>query len=117
MQQLAARVAEARPHSLSEEATFEMDQDQLARRLAAARAVVAESATRSVPAMADADLEDTTRPKPGSVRAQVQEPQPAQMTVDAEELPASRRLLALTALVWVAAVTLAVYATLIAVRV
>lgn len=114
MQQLAARVAEARPSSLSEEATFEMDQDQLARRLAAARAVVAESETRSVPAMADADLEDTTRPKPGAVR--VQEPMPVALTVDSEELPAGRNLLLLTALVWVLAVSLAVYATLIAVR-
>lgn len=114
MQQLAARVAEAKPPALSEEATFEMNQDQLARRLAAARAVVAESETRSVPAMADADLEDTTRPKQGSVR--VHEPQPSAIPPDAEELPASWNLLALTAAVWVAAVTLAVYATLIAVR-
>ena len=114
MQQLAARVADARPHSLNEEATFEMNQDQLARRLAASRAVVAESETRSVPAMADADLEDTTRPKPGVVR--VREPVPVTLTMDKEELPASRRLLLITGVVWVAAVILAVYAALIAVR-
>lgn len=109
------RVSEPKPNALSEEATFEMDQQQLARRLAAARAVVAESETRSVAAMNDADMEDTTRPRPGSVRAPA-EPELTDPQLDRDDMPASLRLVLMTAAVWVAAVTVAVYATLVSIR-
>ena len=109
------RVSEPKPNALSEEATFEMDQQQLARRLAAARAVVAESETRSVAAMNDADMEDTTRPRSGSARA-APEPELTDPQLDRDDMPASLRLVLMTAAVWVAAVTVAVYATLVSIR-
>jgi hypothetical protein len=65
--------------------------------------------------MNDADMEDTTRPRSGSVRAPA-EPELTDPQLDRDDMPASLRLVVMTAAVWVAAVTVAVYATLVSIR-
>jgi len=92
----------------------------MARRLGLAEAAaerIDQGATQTLPAFDDADLDDTTRPQRGQRRAA---PAPALVPVgeapDPDDLPATPLLLAATAAVWVMAVVLAVYATLVTVR-
>lgn len=102
------------PH---EDSTFQMDQAELQRRLAEQPAVMPEpdAATRSMDAIVE-DFDDTTKPQTArqvdlsSVRTH---PLTSAETADDDELPATTGLLLATAVVWVGAVTLAVYATLI----
>ncbi|MBM4345409.1 MAG: hypothetical protein FJ100_18715 [Deltaproteobacteria bacterium] len=95
----------------------------MARRLGLAQsfdAMASAEPTKAMPAMADADLEDTTKPqRPGRARPAapvLATPATRPPDVDPDDLPASGALLAATAVVWVVAVVLAVYATLITVR-
>ncbi len=108
------------PH---EESTRELDADEMARRLGLAKsfdAMASAEPTRAMQAMDDADLDDTTKPqRPGRARAaapQLVGPPPLPPGVDPDDLPANGWLLTATAAVWVVAVVLAVYATLITVR-
>lgn len=95
----------------------------MARRLGLAQsfdAIASAEPTQAISAMDDADLDDTTKPqRPGRVRAAapaLPSPPPLPPGIDPDDLPASGALLAATGVVWVVAVVLAVYATLITVR-
>ena len=120
-------LAQSRPSpaavAVADEATRELNQDEMARRLSLAQTFeerATEDATRSMPAMDDAGLDDTTRPR----HLRTRQPEAPDMVpptlmaaeVDPDDQPASNVLLIATAMVWVMAVVLAVYATLITVR-
>ncbi|MBI5607761.1 MAG: hypothetical protein HY902_02655, partial [Deltaproteobacteria bacterium] len=102
-----------------EDATFQMDQAELTRRLAEQPSVAPpEDSTRAL-AAASEGLDDTTKPQTSRQEPWAVRTQPAGALADdvlGEDRPASRSLLFVTAAVWVGAVTLAVYATLITVR-
>ena len=107
-----------------EESTRQLDTGELERRLGLAQTFEARASaepTKATSAMGEGGLDATTKPqrgpKPRSNAPMLVTNTPArQVAVDADELPASPSLLAATALVWVVAVVLAVYATLITVR-
>lgn len=102
-----------------EDATFQMDQAELTRRLAEQPSVLPpEESTRALPASSEG-LDDTTKPQTSRQEPWAVRTQPAGASADdlpEDDRPASRLLLFATAVVWVGAVTLAVYATLITVR-
>ena len=103
-----------------EDATFQMDQAELQRRLADQPPVLPADAdsTRAVAAVGE-ELDDTTKPQTSRQEQWAARTQPSGPAADDrpdDEQPASRTLLIATAAVWVGAVTLAVYATLITVR-
>ena len=107
-----------------------LDQAEMDRRLAEARAAAAqpepprqsEASTRFVDAMPE-EIEDTTKPGKGKkpkaaavAAVPVAELAPGtQGAADPDEAPASWQLLALTALVWTGVLVLGVYATLLTV--
>lgn len=107
-----------------EESTRQLDSGELERRLGLAQTFEARASaepTKATSAMDEGGMDATTKPqrgpKPRSSAPFLVTNNPARRpAVDVDELPASRALLAATALVWVVAVVLAVYATLITVR-